>query len=362
MLTMSFDRFPRGHSPQVPQSPDNTSFADLPADKARQILQNLERANDTSSASTHSRMTSDPANMSPPKRTPRPIHQQQRSITMPVRSSSGPPPLQLNGESRGSSHRANGSSESNPPTKTNMLTTFFGWKGASSSPVAESSPTTISDRSHSPLPSPRVPPSPLSFPSSIKSIPHMIDVTKANGAQRSSYFGTKGMPAAPPTPSILARVEALEEELREISAELAGSIRREMELEDQVERLQSEVPQPPPPAPSRRTSDYFSDSGTSSVRYQNSEVDGGKVEDLEKQMRKSDQEKAQLKVDLSQKLQEERGRRKTMEAHIKSLEDHIYNVCNVPCHQPGSTLIVNLDGAEPGNDSKCLGKNTGIGN
>ena len=243
-----------------------------------------------------------------------------------------------------------------------MLTTFFGWKGASSSPVAESSPTTISDRSHSPLPSPRVPPSPLSFPSSIKSIPHMIDITKANGAQRSSFFGTKGMPAAPPTPSILARVEELEEELREISAELAGSIRREMELEDQVERLQLEVPPAQAPAPSRRTSDYFSDSGTSSVRYQNSEGDGGKVEDLEKQMRKSDQEKAQLKVDLSQKLQEERGRRTTMEAHIKSLEDHIYNVCDAPCHGLGSRLILILDGTEPGNDGKCSGQNTGTGN
>ena len=42
--------------------------------------------------------------------------------------------------------------------------------------------------------------------------------------------------------------------------------------------------------------------------------------------RRSEQESAQLKLDLSQKLQEERVRRKAMEAHIKSLEDHIQNV------------------------------------
>ena len=98
------------------------------------------------------------------------------------------------------------------------------------------------------------------------------------------------------------------------------------------------------------------------MRYQTSEVDGGKLEDLERQVRKSDQEKAQLKVDLSQKLQEERGRMKTMETHIKSLEDHIYNVCDVPYCQPGSILIAKLDGAGPGNDSKCSGQNTGVGN
>ena len=178
----------------------------------------------------------------------------------------------------------------------------------------------------------------------------MIDVTKANGAQRGSYFGTAGAPPAPPTPAMTKKVEELEEELREISAELAGSIRREMELEDQVERLQSEGPQAP--VLSRRTSDYFSDSGTSSVRYQNSEADGSKLEDLEKQKRKSDQEKAQLKVDVSQKLQEERSRRTQMEAHIKSLEEHIYNVGNTDLGQMKVQLTSNADGAEPRKDSK----------
>ena len=122
------------------------------------------------------------------------------------------------------------------------------------------------------------------------------------------------------------QIEEMEEELREISSELAGSIRREIELEDQVERLQLEVSQPP--EISRRTSDYFSDSGTSSVRCPLSEVGGNKSEDLEKMKRRSEQEKAQLKLDVSQKLQDERGRRKALEAHIRILEDRLQAVCD----------------------------------
>ena len=121
------------------------------------------------------------------------------------------------------------------------------------------------------------------------------------------------------------RLDEMEEELREVSSELANSIRREMELEDQVERLQSEAPQAP--EMSRRTSDYFSDSGTSSIRYPPSDSGGAKLEDVEKLKRRSEQEKAQMRLDLSQKLQEERGRRKVMEAHIHSLEEQIQHVC-----------------------------------
>lgn len=116
------------------------------------------------------------------------------------------------------------------------------------------------------------------------------------------------------------KMEEMEEELREITQELASSIRREMELEDQVERLQLEVPANNEPG--QRTSDYFSDSGIGSVKYSTSEADGT----VTKLKRRSDQEKAQLKLDVSQKLQEERALRKTMEAHIRSLEDHIQNV------------------------------------
>lgn len=116
----------------------------------------------------------------------------------------------------------------------------------------------------------------------------------------------------------------MEEELREISCELAGSIRREMELEDQVERLQSDGPQAP--ELSRRTSDYFSDSGTSSVRFPLSDSGTGKTEDVQKLKRRSEQEKAQIRLDLSQKLQDERGRRQALEVYIRKFEEHVLAV------------------------------------
>lgn len=111
----------------------------------------------------------------------------------------------------------------------------------------------------------------------------------------------------------------LENELREISSELAGSIRREMELEDLIERFQSEGPEF-----NRRTSDYFSDSGTSSVRI-TSDV-SRMEEDMGKIRRAAEQERAQLKVQLSQKLQEERLKRTTSESHVQILENQVQQV------------------------------------
>ena len=67
------------------------------------------------------------------------------------------------------------------------------------------------------------------------------------------------------TPTTPLQVEEMESELKDISAELAASIRREMDLEDLVDRLQLEAQNPS--GNGKRTSDYFSDSGTSSVRY-----------------------------------------------------------------------------------------------
>lgn len=132
----------------------------------------------------------------------------------------------------------------------------------------------------------------------------------------------------PPHPgSTSAQLADMEEELREVSSELAGSIRRELELEDLVDRLQLEAQQGP--ELSRRTSDYYSDSGTSSFRYPQSEVAGVKTEDLAKMKRISEQEKAQFKLNMSQKLQDERGRRKVLELHIQQLGDQMQQVCSV---------------------------------
>jgi hypothetical protein len=142
-------------------------------------------------------------------------------------------------------------------------------------------------------------------------------------------FDPTRVPARNPSLSSASILEAasatkladLENELREISSELAGSIRREMELEDLVERLQSEMPQDA----NRRTSDYFSDSGTSSIRYIYDA--NGKIDDLDKYRRAAEQERAQLKVELSQKWQEERARRAATESHVQILESQVNQVC-----------------------------------
>lgn len=205
----------------------------------------------------------------------------------------------------------------------NKLTSFFGWK--TSSPIAEVSPTTYSDASHSPVPSP-MSPSPPTVASSVRSIPNAIDVPKANANMNNTFFADTGFPARPLDGALGSQSDDLEEELRDISAELAGSIRREMELEDLVDRLQLEASQGPELG--RRTSDYFSDSGSGSVRYPMSDAGTGKVEDLAKQKRISEQEKAQFKVSLSQRLQDERGRRKVLEAHVQQLGEQMHNVGN----------------------------------
>lgn len=120
------------------------------------------------------------------------------------------------------------------------------------------------------------------------------------------------------------QVADMEEELRDISAELAGSIRRELELEDIVDRLQYEAQQGPEMG--RRTSDYFSDSGTSSIRYPLSDVSGGKGDDHAKLKRASEQEKARYKLDMSNKLQDERARRKALELHIQQLGSQVQHI------------------------------------
>lgn len=327
-LTSVFHRFPRGHSPNLPQSPAaHTLFSDLSADRARQVLQNLDQNSQSPLIPSHARVSSDPVfdgSFSKPGRG-RTSHEQQRP-TMPLpRAGSGLAPLQINGDPKPVTHCTSTSNESVPAPRPsislapNKLTSFFSWKGSGNSPVAEHSPTTLSDKSHSPGPSPRFP-SPRSFSSSNKAVPHAIDTSKANAT--TSYFTHPGHPLPPPTPAMSMKMEEMEEELREISAELAASIRREMELEDEVERLQLEGPAAL--EPSRRTSDYFSDSGTSSVRYPLSE-NGSKADAVERIKRRSEQQVAQLKLDTSQKLQDERARRKVMEAHIKGLEEQLEN-------------------------------------
>lgn len=189
------------------------------------------------------------------------------------------------------------------------LSSFFGWGGQTS--PAESD-TTFSDddaenKSFSPIPSPGSSPQ-YQNQNGSRQLPQGIDTHSAN----EGYFD-EGFPS----PS-LSNVGEMESELRAISAELATSIRREMELEDLVEGLQSEL-EAPRNAAGRRTSDYFSDSGNSSLKY-GGDVDA-RADEVDRQLRKVEREKAQIRLECQEKVQEERERRKGLEKQIRQLEE-----------------------------------------
>jgi hypothetical protein len=258
-------------------------------------------------------------------RSPAPFHQ--RNSTMALHPPTHrPPPLRID---------SNGIADpKQPKTPGNKISSFFGWRGAASSPGAESSSTEISDTGRSPLS-----PMPPSIPSASFSITPSTTIP-FDPVKRQGSFGLGRNPSLSSSGALeagaSAQVAELENELREISSELAGSIRREMELEDLVERLQSEMPLD---IPNRRTSDYFSDSGTSSIRY----TYDGRSEDFEKFRRAAEQERAQIKVELTQKWQEERSRRAATESHVQILESQVHQVSGFVFHPrlPGTGARAN---------------------
>ncbi|KZF26274.1 hypothetical protein L228DRAFT_8856 [Xylona heveae TC161] len=252
-----------------------------------------------------------------------------RSATMSLKSSHQSPQVQLQLDTQ--SHSRDFSEQlhdqydesinaSKPKSPGQRFTSLFGW--GATSPGAESSVTTFSDRSPSPLPSPyslssaedgvhrpgRTPP------------PHAIDVSRANADSTPSSVAAPTMARLPLTPAMSPQLTEMEDELRQISAELAASIKREMDLEDMVERLQTEVVPAPAADFNRRTSDYFSDSGTSSVRYPLGDSEA-KIEALERTQRRVEQEKAMLQADFSHKIQDERAQRSRLEKEIWSLQE-----------------------------------------
>lgn len=156
-------------------------------------------------------------------------------------------------------------------------------------------------------------------------IPPAIDVTNANLASDMDLTAEHGSDMSATDPDVVGNLDDMEEELREISAELAASIRREMDLEDLVDKLQSEAGQTP--APNKRTSDYFSDSGTSSIKPSMADFEAKELE-VERLQRKAEQEKAQLRLRLTQKLQQERLQRKAVENHVRRLEERALQVCH----------------------------------
>jgi predicted nucleic acid-binding Zn-ribbon protein len=196
------------------------------------------------------------------------------------------------------------------------FTSFFGWNSSSKAQNDSESPsTTFSDKSVSPGASPR-----YSNRGPAKNKPAGLDIPVANSFAQPSYFNVPGTPLLSSSPQMNAHVEELERELREVSSELASSIRREMELEDEVERWKAETTLTV--SDNRRTSDYYSDSGASSVRYPISDTES-KLEEVETLRRKAEQERATLKVHMAERLSEELRRRRDLEEQVQQLEERV---------------------------------------
>jgi hypothetical protein len=192
------------------------------------------------------------------------------------------------------------------------FTSFFGWNSRPQN-GAESPATAFSEHSLSPE-SPR-----YKQPNMVaKTKPTGLNIPAAN--QLGSYFNVPGTPLLSSSPQMNAHVEELERELREVSSELAASIQREMELEDEVERWKAESSTTV--SDNRRTSDYYSDSGTSSIRFPISDPEA-KLEEVEAQRRKAEQDRATLKVRMAERLQEELRRRRDLEEQVQQLEDQV---------------------------------------
>ncbi|KAK4229075.1 hypothetical protein QBC38DRAFT_522300 [Podospora fimiseda] len=196
------------------------------------------------------------------------------------------------------------------------LGVFFGWGNSSPSP---SSQTEFSEGAFSPLPA-----SPSSFkPATLATESYETPVspgspTYSNDAGDRSpglYYSESRLQTRSESSASLVEIEEMEDELKAISAELAASIRREMDLEDLVDRMQDQVNNPQ--APGKRSSDYFSDSGYSSARF--SEYDHAKDE-ISQIQRRAEQEKAKVRLELTSKLQEEREMRRALDLQIQELQ------------------------------------------
>lgn len=205
------------------------------------------------------------------------------------------------------------------PKSPSRLGALFGWKSSPNKSGTESPTTTFSDRSSSPVPSPRYQkPLPMEPDGGSRLTPPGLDIGKANA----SYFDHPTTPIYLNSPEGNAHVQDLERELSHISEELASSIRREMELEDELERLKLEMPTMPTSEAGRRSSDYFSDSGASSTKFPVSDVEA-KIEHVERLRRKAEQEKAQVITDSAQRLQTEMTKRRELEQLVQSLEEQM---------------------------------------
>src|SRR5271170_2345635 len=166
--------------------------------------------------------------------------------------------------------------------------------------------------------------------------------------QTPSTLSAPRSPMTPGSPSILA----LEQELRDVSSDLAFSIRREMDLEDVIARLQDEVARLGGDGKRHttvRTSDYFSEkslspplratdehdrkghSRVSSVALEDVRMANEKVTQLEKEvlmLKHENLELMTLKRETERKLKDQRGRNDSkkveeLEANLEQLRQEL---------------------------------------
>ncbi|KAK3900716.1 hypothetical protein C8A05DRAFT_35626 [Staphylotrichum tortipilum] len=201
------------------------------------------------------------------------------------------------------------------------LSAFFGWGAPSPSPPTTA--TDYSEKSFSPLPSPESPESPnkaaatsVNGPYARRPVtpPGTNTLSNAVAEQNPLQYCEAYLSTPADSTTSLGQLEEMEDELKAIGVELASSIRREMDLEDLVERLQEQLNNPQ--APGKRTSDYFSDSGYSTAKF--SDFDQAK-EEVSLIQRRAEQEKAQLRLELTNKLQDERSKRRLLDQQIQEL-------------------------------------------
>jgi len=194
------------------------------------------------------------------------------------------------------------------PSRT--LGSFFAWKRT---PSPDSPTTSLSESS-----SPGAPPRLNSYADGSadpKRLPAPLDVQRANASVSHALLTPNNLLPLPTSPLTISHVAELERELQELSAELANSIKREMELEDELERYKQESSSTVDG--NRRTSDYYSDSGTGSVKYSLGDSEG-RIEELERLRRKAELDKAQTKLEMSQRLEDALRSRREVEEQFSS--------------------------------------------
>lgn len=254
-----------------------------------------------------------------------------------MRPNISPPDVAIDGAGGGRRWLDQLDDASKPKSPNNRFTAFFRW-GSTSEQENGPESTALNaqrDRGSPPSLSPKSTSPPSLVPSDPKLIPPAIDVPLANAGPMTPSNGMflDSDNLFPPSTPIPSSVEAIEQEVRAVSADLAASIRREMDLEDLIERLQAEAAERG--SNGRRTSDYFSDAGTP-VRILDAD---NRDPEVEKVVRKAEQEKAQLRLDMLGKVQEERERRRAAESHARELEELVAKVGFVP---PSLTLERNI--------------------